>query len=255
MVVKRKKSILIIVILLILIGIMLLFAYYNASKKSPVERLLNDAGVFMQPPPKGYGKEFGEKIMNLLVTKEEIKKITTPTAKPQPTSATLWDWGKEGKILSYDKNLDLTTGSTINIGIERPEDMKLRHKIVIGTDRSSWELIRKEKNLSENKTFKRTYLLIQRRGENGRISGLIFYEGMKVEIEIEGQVSDDVIKNLEDVTWLVSGRIENIYNRYIKEISEGSLFKNNPTMTRPDLPDPDKQHTQGFPNHNIFNFI
>ena len=39
------------------------------------------------------------------------------------------------------------------------------------------------------------------------MSGLVYYEGMKVEIEIEGHIDDNIVKNLEDVTWLVSSRI------------------------------------------------
>lgn len=226
---------------LVIIIVIATIVYINAPRKSPVEQLLQDAGAFMQPPPEEYGYTFGKKIIDTLLPKEDVLKLVPSSADYGELGAILWDYRDRGKILSYSESLDLGSGSMFNIRIDRPDGIKLRYKIVIGTDMRNWELIKKETSWPEDDPFKRAYVLVQRRGEKGRMAGLVFFEGMVVQIDIKGNVNDDSIKNLEEVTWLVKDRVPSVYVEYLQGISEGPLFKDNPTLSRPDLPDPDLQ--------------
>lgn len=177
--------------------------------------------------------EYAEKIINILLPDEDIYKIL-PSAKIKKADAL----GGKGSFLQYYQSFGIEAG--VNVLIDRPDAIWLRHKITIGTDMANWELIKKETNWPEKKPFKRTYLLVQKRGEYGRMVGLAFYEGAMVEISIiNSPVNHETIKNLEEVTWNVSKRLKDIYDLELKQIAEGPLFKDDPVITRPDLPDPD----------------
>jgi len=124
------------------------------------------------------------------------------------------------------------------VTIERKDEIELRYQITVGTDLSGWELIKTESSNSDS-PFQRIYVLVQARGEGKQMRGLSFYEGSFVEIDYGGLVDNNTINNLVNVTWDVAHRQVEVYNDYLKSISEGPLFKNDPVLTRPDLPNPD----------------
>lgn len=206
-----------------------------------VYKILKDAGVEMQQPPGEYSNEFAEEIIDRILPRSNISKLVKATARTGEALSVLNDYGDRGKSLSLQKALDLNTFSTFDVLIEREQDIKLRHKIVIGTDRAHWEVIRKETTYPNKRLFKRIYLLVQSRGPYARMSGIVFYKGASATIDLFGPVNDSTIKTLGNVTWEMAKELELVYESKLKSISEGPLFKNNPTLTRPDLPDPDTQ--------------
>ena len=204
---------------------------------------LKRAGVTMEAPPTEYATEFARTVIEGLTTSKEISLLTTEDAVPGEYQSIFFNYGDRGTLLSLQKYYDQRLGHSIsvNVDIERKDNIRLRHKINIGTDYSNWELIKKETSYP-NEPFVRKYVLVQRRGEDGRMVGLSYYEGSVAKIEYEGLVDDNAITNLVDVTWKIAERHEQVYDTYLRKISEGPLFANNPTITRPDLPDPDLEN-------------
>ena len=193
----------------------------------------------MQEPQPEYNDEFAATIIKELLPNSEITKIVAPSARMGKEESILFDYGQRGKLLSFQKALDLDAQATFDILIDDDQGIKLRHKIIIGTDLANWKILRKETSWPKDNPFKRTYLLVRNNNENQAIRGIAFYKGAMANISITGMLNDSIIKTLEEVTWKMAGRLESIYDKKIKEISEGPLFVDNPIITRPDLPDPD----------------
>jgi len=212
----------------------------ESAAQSDAEKLLEKSGVVMQKPPAEYSDKFAESVIEEVLPTVDIIRLVPPSARLGKAEAILFDYGARGRSLSFQRALDLNTLSTVELLIEREEDIRLRHTINIGTDRAKWETIRKETTWPNDNPFKRTYLLVQSRGEKARMAGLAYFKGAKVAIETTGPVNNATIKTLETITWATAARLESIYNDRLKAVSEGPLFKENPYLTRPDLPDPDK---------------
>ena len=206
-----------------------------------VEAILAEAGVQMQKPPKGgISDDQAQSIMDSLISVRELRVVLAPDLIVLPIHTILFDYGERGKTLSIQRQLRFGTICHFKVTIDRPDGIRLRHKIEIGTDMAKWEQIRKETNWPEDKPFKRTYLLVQRDAAfGGRIEGKAYFEGAKAELTYSGSLSDEVIAGFEKLAWLAAQRLESVYEESIKPISEGPLFENNPVLTRPDLPDPD----------------
>lgn len=236
---KINKIAIIVVALIIflILGVVLLNIRFINQENSFMEEVLKGTGTTINKPPKEYSDEFAAKIIGLLLYPEDIKLISLSNTRSNKPISLLYDFGENGgKLLSLQKNIDLNNSENVSVDIDTLHAIKLRHKIRIGTDLEKWELIKKESNNSQT-PFKRTYLFITERGENERIVGLCFFEGVMVELEFQGFVDDDLIKKFETVTWNISSRIDSVHKAYLRSISEGPLFANDPIINRSDLPD------------------
>lgn len=238
---KYNKYIILLVLVLILVIVWIILSVSNNEKneKAFIDNLLESSGVAIKEPPKEYSDKFAEEVIGKFITDEEKSSLVTDGAVPGKPQAILFDYGASGKLLSLQSYLDMRGLSSVVVTLESKESIKLRHQINIGTDLATWELIKKETNRSDN-PFKRIYVFAQGRGEGKRMKGLSYYEGSIVEIEYDGLINDETINNLVNITWNLAKKHPEIYDSYLKEISEG-LFKDDPVLTRPDLPDPDKE--------------
>ncbi len=186
--------------------------------------------------------ELGNTYLDLLTPEDNFERIVDSPRKSRHNQliAVIFDYHDKGRSLSYQRPINSEQYVIFDLLIDNPERNRLRHKVDIGTDKSNWELIKKETNYPLDKPFKRIYLLVQKRGEDGIMEGLIYYEGAIITLRIKGLVNEDTILGLQETTWEVADRLENIHDRLISPlIKEVSIFQNNPTLTRPDLPDPD----------------
>ncbi len=235
------------IVVLLIIASYSIFVVQTTDERF-VEQTLDGMGLEFGEVPEEIGDEFGENLVSQLITKEEILRIVNTSEGIRPTRAFVFDYtGKGwGKILDYQKQLTMNSEkdyiTSFIITLDKPGNIKLKHKIEIGTDKRNWEVIKKETNYPVEYPFKRTYLLVQRRGDGvgGRMVGVAYYEGAKVEFAVtRGLVNNETIEDLQEITWIFSERLEKIYNESIKEIAEGPFLEENPILTRPDLPDPD----------------
>lgn len=201
-----------------------------------VRDLLKEAGVQMQKSEEISDKDAAI-ILDDLLPIDEWNTIYPRGGPPQGAKAILFDYGDRGKLLSLQR-----LPGIIGI-IDDASGMRLRHKIVVGTDLAKWTCIRKESTWPQDNPFKRIYIFKRARGEEGDLRGLIFFEGAMVEISYSGLVTDKISNDIAEITWRVATRLEGVYQKTIKPVSEGALFKNNPVLTRPDLPDPDLNET------------
>ena len=239
---KRNLTLWLIAVSTVIV-LFIVFHSLSDSEEPFVKNMLENVGVSMETPPKEISEKYAKKIIEMLISEEDLNKISLESKKESDVNAILFDYGDRGKSLSYQKYFGMN--SSFNLLIDRPDGIKLRHKIEIGTDMKNWSLVRKETNYPEDKPFKRTYLLIQSKNYNNgepkmvRIVGKAYFEGAIATFRLKGLSSESNIKNIEEVTWNISKRLESIYDQYIKNISEGELFKDDPILTRPDLPDPD----------------
>ncbi len=188
--------------------------------------------------------ELGNTYLDLLTPEDSFGRIVKSPTKSRHNQliAIIFDYGDKGRSLSYQRpiNSDSEQYVIFDLLVDNPDRNKLRHKVDIGTDKKNWELIKKETNYPLNKPFKRTYLLVQKRGEDGVMEGLIYYEGAIITLRIKGLVNEDTILGLQETTWDVAGRLENIHDKLISPlIGKVSIFQNNTILARPDLPDPD----------------
>ena len=211
----------------------------NQSANLFIENLIEGAGGSIGKQSKEYPDELAIKIISELLLPEEVKIISPLGSRPGETRTLLYDFGANGKILSLQKYLDLNSSTYIDIIIDKLDGIKLRHKTIVGPDLSNLELIKKESNYPEASPFKRAYLFVWKRGENGRMKSYCLFEGSMIEIHYNGLVDENSIRNLERVTWNIFNRLQNIYETDLKPISDGHLFTNNPTITRLDILDPD----------------
>lgn len=204
-----------------------------------IQEVLKGAGTAIDKPPKEYSDDFAAEIIGLLLYLEDIQLISPVDARPMEPVSLLFDYGENGgKTLDLQKYINLNGSEYITVGIERPDGIKLRHKVQVGEYLKNWELIKKESNNSQT-PFKRTYLFSGGKGEDKWLRGVVLYEGSMIELSFYGFVDDELVKKFETVTWNISKRIDNVYETHLRQISEGPLFVNDPIITRPDLPDLD----------------
>ena len=237
-----NKTILItsIVVVTIISILGIIFFVLNNQANQSSNDLLKSAGIGFDQTPPEYGDAFAAKILNKLITPNEVSTLgTQEAALSQPPQSTLFDYGSKGKLLSLQDFFNLGTSTiSVVVSVDTVQDTELRYKIDIGSDYSDWELVKKTSSYP-NIPFARAYVLVQRRGVNGRMAGLSYYEGSIVDIDYQGFVDDSNIAALVRITSNVAQRQIDVYNTNLKSISEGTLFATNPVLSRPDLPDPD----------------
>lgn len=193
------------------IALILILIIYNDfifnQENSIIQEILKEAGTTINKPPKEYSDEFAAKIINSLISPEEIQLISLPGARANKPVSLLFDHGENGgKLLSLHKNIDLNNSENIVLSIDRPDSFILRHKVQVGEYLEHMNLVRKESNNSQS-PFKRTYLFtgysgINKKENNQIIRGIIFYEGSMIELDFYGSTTDDLVKNFETVTWI-----------------------------------------------------
>jgi hypothetical protein len=160
-------------------------------------------------------------------------------------------YAKGGGIITIDR--DGTNGHCrFNLKIERSTSARIRHQIMVGTDKAEWEIIRRNPPSPSGEPFARTYLL--RRPSTGQLLGLVFYEGTWAELACGGlpcppgsprlgPAPEAMEKSLLRLTWNLAQRLPQAYWPHIAPIAK-SLDDGSPETTRPDLPDADARPDQ-----------
>ena len=223
--------------LVAVIAIIYVYSAQDDDSSKFAANLLKGAGVELRTPPSEYDEVFAKKIIDQLVLPDEFT-LLAPNGRSGAYKSILFDYGENGKSLSLQKHFDLNSGKSLVMTIEGPDDVKLRHKIEVGTDYRNWEMIEKETSYP-NSPFSRTYVLVSGRSKSDRIVGLSYYEGSIIKIDENGPIDQKMIDDVIMVIKNVAKRHPAVYNASLKSISEGPLFANNPTIERADLPDPD----------------
>lgn len=192
--------------------------------------------------------EDATRLLEELLPSDEWKHIYPDSNPQQDASAILFDYGEEGgKLLSLQRSLDPQSLSSITVGIQDAAGIRLRHQIIVEADLDSWELLRKETTWPEDNPFKRIYLFKLPEAHGHQIRGLIFLDSVKAEVSYPGPFTDETIDEVESLTWRVSERLEEIYERELRAISEDPMFvRTQPLLLRPDLPDPDTSDTHNM---------
>ena|SRR5262245_48154260 len=160
-------------------------------------------------------------------------------------------YAKGGGIITVDR--DETNGHCrFELKIEPSTAAKIRHQIMVGTDKAEWEIIRRDPPSPSGEPFARTYLL--RRPSTGQLLGLVFYEGTWAELACGGlpyppgsprvgPPPEAMEKSLLRLTWSLARRLRHVYEQDIAPIAK-SLDDGSPEITRPDLPDADARPDQ-----------
>lgn len=184
--------------------------------------------------------EYAANIIAELLPIDEWVSIFPDIDPPRAARVTLSEDSDGVKLLSLYRNLNVPSLSSIIVTIHDAEGMRLRHQITVGTDLASWELIRKETTWPEDNPFRRVYLF-KRPGEDSRkMRGLIFLNGVRVTIDYPGPFTDETTSQIEALTWRIAERLDEIYERELRALSESPpFFRDQPLPTRPDLLDPD----------------
>ncbi|MCE5278732.1 MAG: hypothetical protein LLG03_11965 [Planctomycetaceae bacterium] len=170
-----------------------------------------------------------EEIIGKLMPKTEWGLIAAGNRWPRSARAC----GNPGKDVELEKDYN---PARVEVYIEDIDGIRLRHKIMIGTDHANWKLIRKESTWPNDNPFKRIYVL--RQVDDGPLEGLIFLKQAIVEIDFSGPLDAKKIEDFTALTWRTAARLEACYDTAIKPIAE-KMAKANPVVTRPELPDPD----------------
>jgi hypothetical protein len=187
------------------------------------------------PVPEG----FAEKIAELLFpsTEWQAEGLSFPSG---PARAYQVNYARGGGIITVDR---LGAGKCLfSIKIERPGSARIRHYVMIGTDLTEWEIIRRDPPSSVSEPFARTLLL--QRPNTGRLRGFAFYDGTWAELECYGLESSEATRDsMLRLTWNLAQRLHQAYGQYIAPIAK-SLDDGSAEVTRPDLPDPDARPDQ-----------
>lgn len=174
-------------------------------------------------------------ILKRLVVGEEWKEFGSPAWLEKSVNNTLLDYGEMGRLLSIG-----SFRSEVQLVVESPGAMRLRHKINVGTDLREWEIVRRETSYPEDRPFRRTYLLASPPGfSQPRLKGLLFFEGAMLELDSDVTPDDPRRDAFESFIWRTAVRLAEVYDDTIRLLAEGVLFAGSVWTTRPDLPDPD----------------
>jgi hypothetical protein len=186
------------------------------------------------PVPPGYA----DSTLRLLLPKEEWVAEGFTWNPIEMPKAFMVDYGKRGGLITIDQLFSNDPYIYFSLLIERPAAMPLRHKIVIGTDKASWEIIDRAASAPSDAFFYRSYIL--RIHPHGPLISYIFFEGAMVKLEWEASSNDKTLRSIEALTDRMSKRLRENYATIIAPIAN-SLEDGSPILTRPDLPDPDER--------------
>jgi hypothetical protein len=201
------------------------------------ERPIRFPGMdFVLHPNASIREGFAGRITELLVPSTEWEKEGLTFANA-PARAYQVSYAKGGAIVTIDRVMT-KNHCRLNIKIIPPASARIRHQIMIGTDKADWEIVRRDPPSSDGQPFARTYFL--RLPNTGQLLGLVFYEGTWVELDWGGltPVPPGVEDSLLRVTWSLAQRLREVYEQQIAPIAK-SIDDGSPVPTRPDLPDAD----------------
>ena len=128
----------------------------ESSDQGPSDEFLQKA-CLVGTRPEGISDAYAEEVIDLLVPRSEWIDLRDSSAREGCARAVLFDYGGRGKLVSLQRVIDIRRGNYIDVRIEQPEGIRLRHQIEIGTDLASWLMLRKEPNWPAAAPFKRTY--------------------------------------------------------------------------------------------------
>jgi hypothetical protein len=157
------------------------------------------------------------------------------------------EWKDFGSTAWYDKPVanSFFYGTTVSIGsyqcellliVESPEAIRLRHKIMVGTDKRDWTILRKESTYPHEAPFRRTYVFGSPDGL--RVEGLIVFEGAMLTLKSSKALGAPERAAFEEFVVRASDRLARVYEESLKTYAEGPEL-DQPLPERPDLPDPD----------------
>ena len=210
----------------------------EASNREPSDEFLRKT-CLVGTRPEGIPDAYAEEVINLLVPRAEWVHLSSPSAREGCVRAILFDYGARGKLVALHRVLDIRRRNHIEVLLEPPDAIRLRHRITVGTDLASWSMLRKESNWPAEAPFKRTYVFAAPEPVEGVLRGLAYFEGAVVTLAYRGPVNPEQTRGFEQLTWRLARRLETIYPTHLQAIAEGPLFEDNPVLTRPDLPDAD----------------
>jgi hypothetical protein len=202
-------------------------------------------GISLQrnaPVPEG----FAERIREILLPSSEWK-AEGLSFGGGPVRAYQVTYAKGGGLITIDR--DGTNGHCrFDLIIQRPTSARIRHQIMVRTDKAEWEIVRRDPPSPSGEPFARTYLL--RRPSTGQLLGLVFYEGTWAELACGGLLyppgspaPEAMEKSLLRLTWNLAQRLRQAYGQHIAPIAK-SLDDGSTEITRPDLPDADARPDQ-----------
>ena len=190
--------------------------------------------TFDAPVPDGYA----DAITDTLVPPADWKKLGLPYSDAEHAKAYLIDYGDKGKLITIDRWLNLRPNVRFSLSIERPSAIPLRHKIMIGTDKADWQMLKRSPLSKDESLFHRAYLL--RRNEGGALLGIVFHGGAWSTIEWPAPSTPAQVASLEAATSRLSEELRRVYPSQIAPLAR-QVDSSSPVLSRPDLPDPDTQ--------------
>jgi len=197
-----------------------------------------DFGLFSvtsdAPVPDGYA----DAITDILVPPADWKKLGLPYSDAENAKAYLIDYGDKGKLITVDRWLNLRPNVRFSLNIARPSAIPLRHKIMIGTDKADWQILKRSPLSSEDEVFHRAYVLREREG--GALLGIVFHGGAWSTIEWPAPSTPAQVASLEAATLSLSVELRRVYPSQVAPLAR-QVDSTSPVPTRPDLPDPDTQ--------------
>ena len=217
----------------ILTALLVVFATTASAENAEVWPVLGLFTVSSETPvPDGFAEAITQELLPAAAWIGEH----LPYAEAEHPKAYLIDYGAKGKLITIDRWMSLKPNVRFAIHIERPASVPLRHKIMIGTDKSSWRILKRSPVSPIAGPFQRTYLLQHRQG--GAVFGAVFYEGVWATIEWPTPSSKEQVQALERITWTLAKNLREKYSDRFFALAN-SLEDGRPVVTRPDLPDPD----------------
>lgn len=166
-------------------------------------------------------------ILRELIPEDEWEAFGSTDWYDKPVQS-LFFWGTTASLQGYQAEPQLT--------VESPEAMRLRHKIIVGTDLREWTILHKDTTYPRNVPFRRSYVLA--RPDEAKLMGLIVHEGAMLEF-----FSSRIVGAPEQAAFIkfvtrTSDRLAEVYEKSLKAYAEGPELAG-PVPERSDLPDPD----------------
>lgn len=195
-------------------------------------------GLFTVTPDAPVPDGYAQAITDTLVPPPDWKQLGLPYADSERAKAYLIDYGDKGKLITVDRWLSLRPNVRFSLNIERPAAIPLRHKIMIGTDKAGWQVLKRSALSSDDEIFHRAYLLRSKKG--GAVLGIVFHGGAWSTIEWPSPSTPSQVASLEIATRMLAEELRRVYPSQVAPLAR-ALDDDSPVPTRPDLPDPDTQ--------------
>lgn len=197
---------------------LLVFIFFLSACETQKENIGNTSMFGFTISDEPLSKSKVQEILYTLLPDETWIQHGFKNSVPSEPKAYVVDYGIQGKIINIDRRLS-GRDNILSVHIERIASTKLRHKVMIETDKAKWKVIKKEITHHDNShQFYRVYLL--QHISDKLFQGIIFMDGVWVVLQWTGTPSNENINNLKNIVWIIAENLKLNYEKMILPIAK-----------------------------------